>query len=216
MRFFKTFNLIALVLLINACANTQPQHNPTPVESLPLSILALPPLNNSNDVRAPYSYLSTVSQPLAEAGYYVFPVAMVAEYMRANGLPTPYEMHQVPLDKLRDIFGAEAVLYITIEEYGQQYSVLNSATVVKAKAHLVLTDTGERIWEGIANIRRSSDSGNSLAESLLNAVVTQVIKANGDPAHKLSREANWQMLRGYRGLEKGQRYPTCDTPECAH
>lgn len=43
-------------------------------QAAPRSILVLPPMNSSVDVNAPYSYLSTISTPLAEKGYYVFPV----------------------------------------------------------------------------------------------------------------------------------------------
>jgi hypothetical protein len=38
----------------------------------PQSILVLPPLNETTDVGATYGYLSTVTQPIAEMGYYVY------------------------------------------------------------------------------------------------------------------------------------------------
>ncbi|MGI9451142.1 MAG: GNA1162 family protein, partial [Geminicoccaceae bacterium] len=36
--------------------------------NLPASILVLPPTNQSVEVNAPYSYLSTITAPVAEAG----------------------------------------------------------------------------------------------------------------------------------------------------
>ncbi len=87
-------------------------------EHQPRSILVIPPLNESVDESASYGYLSTVTQPLAEMGYYVFPVAVIDQFLKENGLPTPGEMHDIPLDKIDEIIGADAVLYITIKEYG--------------------------------------------------------------------------------------------------
>ena len=76
----------------------------------PRSILVLPPINETVAVEGTYSYLTTVSRPIAEQGYYVFPVAVIDQLMRENGLPDAAEMQKVPLDKLREITGADAVL----------------------------------------------------------------------------------------------------------
>ena len=46
-------------------------------EHRPRSILVLPPVNESREADAAWSYQSTVTRPLAERGYYVFPVAVV-------------------------------------------------------------------------------------------------------------------------------------------
>ena len=108
----------------------------------PRSILVLPPLNESTDVRGTYGYLSTVTVPLAEMGYYVYPVAVVDQFLKENGQPTAGEMHQIPPAKIRDIIGADAVLYVTLKQYGTKYQVLNSATIVTVTASLVDTATG--------------------------------------------------------------------------
>ena len=105
-------------LLLVACATPKTYDYTAFRQSNPHSIVELPPLNNSPDMHATYSVLSTVTQPLAEAGYYVFPVALVDQTFQENGLLNPGEMHQAPLDKIREIFGADAALYITVTNYG--------------------------------------------------------------------------------------------------
>src|SRR5512143_3001912 len=118
--------LLALDALLGGCTIEHPDVDYTAFrESKPRSILVLPPLNNSPDIRATYSFLSTVTKPLAEAGYYVFPVALVDQTFKENGLPNPGEMHQVPFEKLREIFGADATLYITVTQYGSSYQILH-------------------------------------------------------------------------------------------
>jgi curli biogenesis system outer membrane secretion channel CsgG len=59
---------------------------------------------------------------------------------------TPGEMHSVSLAKLRKVFGADAVLDVTIEEYGQKYQVLSSTTVVEARANLLNAKIGAILW----------------------------------------------------------------------
>ncbi|MEG0067545.1 MAG: DUF799 family lipoprotein, partial [Pseudomonas sp.] len=72
-------------------------------QARPKTILVLPPLNTSPDVKASYSLLSQVTFPLAEAGYYVLPITLVDETFRQNGLTTPDDIHQAPANKLQEI-----------------------------------------------------------------------------------------------------------------
>lgn len=90
----------------------------------------------------------------------MFPVAVVDQFLKDNGLPTPDEMHTASLAKIREILGADAVLYITIEEWGQKYQVLQSTTVVHARASLVDVATGTALWEGKAVLVEGSGGGN--------------------------------------------------------
>ena len=95
--------------LSTGCATTKAPYDYTQFkQSRPSSILVLPPLNGSPDINATYSMLSQVTLPLAESGYYVFPVSLVDETFHQNGLNNPAEMHEVKLQKLREIFGADA------------------------------------------------------------------------------------------------------------
>lgn len=94
--------LLGLTLVITGCANQQPGYDYTAFrESNPASIVVLPPVNKSPDIKASYSLYSQVSVPLGEAGYYVLPVALVDETFKQNGLMNPDEMHAAPPAKLR-------------------------------------------------------------------------------------------------------------------
>lgn len=173
----------------------------------PRSILVLPPLNRSTDTRGTYGYLSTVSKPLAEMGYYVYPVVVVDHLLKENGLPTAGEMHQIPLNKIRDIIGADAVLYITLKEYGSKYMIISSVTSVAVEAKLVDVKTGLTIWEGKSRAEQSSSSGNIIAD-LIVAAVDQAINSSTDHAHQLSGMANVLLLVPKdHGLLFGPYYP---------
>lgn len=198
-----------LALLGSACAPPAPRDYSPYRAHMPRSIVVLPPLNQTTDVNAPYVYLSTVTRPLAESGYYVFPVAAVDSFMKENGLPTSGEMNAVPLQKLREVFGADAVLYVTIESWGQKYMIVSSETVVKARATLVDTASGTTLWNGTAFAQRSSSSGQSdIFGMLIASVVDQMLASFTDPTHDLARAANGTMVSDQQsGMLLGPRHP---------
>ncbi len=199
----------AALLLTGGCAPTPPRDYSAYRAHMPRSVLVLPPLNHSVEVNAPYAYLSTITLPLAECGYYVFPVAVVDAVMKENGLPTPGEMHAVSLQKIHEVFGADAVLYTTIESYGQKYQIVSSTAVIKARVRLVDVLSGATLWEGTAQaVQGSGDSGGGLLGMLVTAAVSQGLGASLDQAHVLAREANSQMIFDKQnGLLLGPYHP---------
>lgn len=197
--------LIVLALCVVFSAKAAAQEGPS-VLGLPRSILVLPPVNNTTEPMAAYSYLATVSRPLVEAGYYVYPVAVIDNFFKENGLPTPDDMHSAPLTKIREIIGADAVLYITLERYGQEYLLVTSQTIVEATARLVDTKSGAELWSGRVRETRSSNSSSSLSGTLFNAIADQIIQSSSDAAHGLSRQANYRLILGRRGMPRGYLY----------
>ncbi len=208
-----------LVLGFSGCASIQQPHDYSNYRShMPRSVLVMPPTNDSIEVDASYVYLSTITRPLAEAGYYVFPVAVVDNFMKENGLPTPAEMNAVPLDKIGDIFGADAVFYIHIEDWGQKYIVLSSTTVIKARAKLVDVRTGVTLWKGTAQAAEGSgDGGGGLIGMVVAAAIDQIVDSTTDRVHKLSGMANNSMiLNTQNGLLLGPYNPEYATDARGH
>jgi hypothetical protein len=173
----------------------------------PRSILVLPPVNEGTDIRATYGYLSTVTRPIAELGYYVFPVALVDQLLKENGLPTPGEMVQAPLEKIREIIGADAVLYITLKQYGTRFQLLASTTVVVADARLVDTRTGTLLWGGSLAAEEGSGSTGNILSDVVGALLTQVINQSTDRARGVAERANAQLGIKDRGLLHGPYSP---------
>lgn len=176
---------------------------------MPTSILVLPPLNESPEPKAPYAFLSTITEPLAERGYYVFPVAVVDQMMKENGLPTAGEMHQVSHQKLFEVFGADTVLYLVIKSWGTEYQVLNSQTRVTVQARLVDLRTGTDIWGGAHTMARNSSSGsNNILGMMVGALVNQIATSMYDPSYGLAYDLNYQLFCNERaGLLAGRHHP---------
>ncbi len=211
-QFLKWVVCVVVLGVMTGCATNQKPYDYTAFrQSKPQSIVVLPPLNNSPDVRATYSYLSSVTYPLAEAGYYVFPVALVDQVFKENGLTQPADMHQAPAQKLIDIFGADAALYITVEKYGAVYTVINSAVVVAAKAQLVDLRTGQTIWAGQASASSEegqNNQGGGLLGALIAGIVKQALNSAGDKGRDIAVITNQRLLTPRpSGLLYGPRSP---------
>jgi hypothetical protein len=170
-------------------------------------------LNNTTDVSATNSVLSYTTRPLAEAGYYVMPVTLVAETFKENGLTQATDMHATAPAKLRDIFGADAALYIKISKFGTSYQVFNSESLVAAEADLVDLRTGKTLWHGAA--RASSEEGQNqqqggLAALLITAIVKQIVATSVDQSHQVAGVATARLLSAGQtnGLLFGPRSPS--------
>jgi len=194
-----------IILLISGCA-TKPYDYTAFKKSKPRSILVMPPKNNSIEVNAPYIYLSTITRPLAEKGYYVFPVSVIDHFLKNNGLPTPDEMNSIPLDKIDKYIGADAVLYITIEDWGQKFQILASVAKVHVNFRLVDVKSAEVLWESSVIAEESSgDSRNSFAGAIIGAIATQILATTvADHTPSLAKRANNMAINNQeRGMLDG-------------
>lgn len=203
--------LLLSAFLLGGCATQAKYDYSSFRESRPASILVLPPLNSSPDVNATYSMLSQVTVPLAESGYYVFPVSLADETFRQNGMTSPADIHQLPINKLREIFGADTALYINVRQYGTSYAVIMSETRVTAEGKLVDLRSGKTLWAGSATASSSegNNSGGGLIGMLITAAVTQIVETLSSRGHDIAGITSSRLLAAGRpnGLLYGPRSP---------
>jgi len=208
----------AALLLLQGCASPpKPYDYAAYKEAKPASILVLPPINSTPDVQATPSVLAQMTQPLAESGYYVMPVSLVDETFKSNGVHTADEAQQIPAAKLREIFGADAGLYVKVTRYGAVYKVLNSETAVTLDAKLVDLRSGQLLWEGSASASSAEQQNNSqggLIGLLVKAVVDQIVSSTTDRSHPMAGLASQRLLAAGRpnGLLFGPRSPSYGKP----
>ena len=161
------------------------------LQKKPRSILVLMPTNDSTEVAGSAAVLANSVAPLSEAGYYVFPVALVNDTFKQNGITEPGEIAAVPLNKLDKIFHADSVLYINIKDYGTSYVIVSSSTKVVLEAKLVDIKSGATLWQGEAEAAEDSGNGqNSLLGMLVSAVITQVANTISDRSYDLAVRAD--------------------------
>jgi hypothetical protein len=208
------FALTAVALLLTGCA-TSPKNTrdlSTYMTHMPKSILVMPPVNESPDIRASNSYWSSVTVPVAEAGYYVFPITVVDTMFKENGVYNGSDAQTIAPQKLQEIFGADAALYVKVKEYGSKYQVLQTVATVAVEAKLVDLKTGELLWEGEEKQILANDNSNAgLIGMLVGALVDQISNHLSDKAYVLSGTVSHLLyaprLSQQKGLLYGPRSP---------
>ena len=209
--YYRFAAILAGALALAGCQTVKPYDYTNFRAHPPRSILVLPPLNESTAVEGTYGYLTTVTRPVADRGYYVFPVAVVDQFMKENGLPTANEMQQAPLAKIAQITGADAVLFLDLKQYGAHYQILNSVVVVEVTAKLVDTRTGTLLWEGHGAAQQASSGTGNILGNLIAAAINQAINKHADRAHQVSRLANANLFFPEQtGLPYGPYSPKYD------
>ncbi|QDY41171.1 DUF799 domain-containing protein [Candidatus Pantoea soli] len=208
--------LLAALLLTGCAPHSKPFDYSAFRASKPASILVLPADNRAPDINAAHSFTSQVTQPLAEAGYYVFPVAVVEETFQQNGLTNGHEIQAVSTKRLHDIFNADSALYISIADYGSSYRVIDSVTTVTASARLVDLRSGKALWQGVATASDAENSNNNnsgLIGMLVAAAVNQIVSNVSDKAHTIAGVASARLLAQNEngGLLPGPRYKAAVT-----
>lgn len=212
MRYLKVLLSALLVALVAGCAKPTPYDYTAFRANRPASIVVLPPLNSSVEVGASYGVLARATLPLAEAGYYVLPVALVDESFKQNGLSVPGDMHNAPPAKLREIFGADAALYMEVINYGSTYAVLSSDVTVAVKAKLVDLRSGDILWIGqsSASTAENQNQGGSLLGMLIVAIVNQIVNTVDEDRSYVIAGITSQRLLGapnFNGILYGPRSP---------
>lgn len=185
--------MIPVVMLLAGCVTAPPAKDLSRFQAAaPRSVLVVPVVNRSVDIAASDYFLSTVTIPLAEKGYYVFPVHMVKRVLEDDGLSDADLVHSAPAEKLGSLFGADSILYVTIESWDAKYYVLNTTVTVQLAYLLKDGKSGETLWEHrqrMVYTPNNSGGGHPVAALIvmaINAAVTK-IAPNYMP---LARQAN--------------------------
>jgi len=164
----------------------------------PKTICVLPARNMTTDAEAPLFYMATIGQPLVYRGYYVMPTPLVADILAREGIDLDGESWTVDPHSMREHFGADALLYVTIEEWDTVYNVLSSSVNVTLDYTLVDTASGETIWTARGTRRvqggNATSSGNFLADLVVGAIDAAVTAATTDYV-PLASELNTEILQ---------------------
>jgi hypothetical protein len=171
---------IGAALMLTACVSAPKRYDYAQFRTeAPRSILVVPVINKSVDVNAPDYFLATIATPLAERGYYVFPVNMVRSVLSDDGLSDANLVHSGDPRRLGELFGADAVMYISIERWDAKYVVLSTTVTVELNYSIKSTHTGQELWSNHQRVvyqpQASGTSG--LAGLIANAITAALAKA---------------------------------------
>jgi hypothetical protein len=142
---------------------------------------------------------------------------LVDETFKQNGIQSAADAHALPTAKLREVFGADAGVYIKVPRYGTSYVVVDSETRVEVEARIVDLRSGETLWVGKAvatSAEQNQQNQGGLVGLLVAAIVKQIIGTSVDAAYNWAGIAQGRLLSAprYNGVLAGPRSPFYGQP----
>ena len=139
MRKFVYIILTTLVLSSCGVSNlTRSSLYPKMYEEKPVTLLVMPPINNTANVEAKDLLYTSISRPLAEAGYYVIPPSLAMDVLKQESAYDAEMFIDRPLRQFHDFFGADAVVFSIIDSWAKQGIGIN--TKIRYLIKSTLTD----------------------------------------------------------------------------
>jgi len=169
---------ISLLVLVTACAEVQTKSEAFPKmyseTEKPVSIVVVPAINKSTAADAAILVNSTLTVPFADNGYYVLPISIVSDIFEREGIVEGSQIKGMPLEIFKSSFGADSVLYITINKWDTNYIVIAANVVVGMSYVLVSTTDNEVLWSYDQEIivDTSGDSTGFIVADILKTAIT--------------------------------------------
>jgi hypothetical protein len=174
--------VIALSVMFGCAATTETKQQAFPemydATKRPVSILVMPAINESTAADATDYYAVTIAEPLTLAGYYVYPLEVVTEILRSEGIADTEMIRGLPPSAFKQGFGADAVLFVTITGWDKTYLVIAANVSVGLEFVMMSTTTEEVLWSysTVAVVDASGSSGNILVDVISTALSTALTK----------------------------------------
>ena len=182
-------------ILLMGCAELETKIEAFPAmydERQPLSIVVVPAINNTTAVDASEYFNVTITEPLSNFGYYTMPVEIVRDIFLKEGVVDSSMIKGLPASIFRKNFGADAVLFVTINQWDKNYAVLAANVSVELEYVMLSTDTNEIIWQ-YSTTRAVDTSGSSTGFILMDIINTAITTAITDYV-PIAKMANYQAF----------------------
>jgi hypothetical protein len=196
---------MTFLILLTGCVVVQKKDMSAFNTAAPRSILVVPVVNKSLDLDAPSYALATLPIPLAEKGYYVFPVHTTKVVLEREGFYESDRIHKEDAAHLASMFGADSVLFVTINRWDAQYAFIATTVTVEINYRLVSKDNVE-LWNEDKKLvySPSNSSGGHPLAVLLVAVINAAIARAAPNYIPLVQQAHAQVfLMGPNALPDG-------------
>lgn len=163
-------------------------------EEKPLTLLVMPPINNSSNAEAKDLLYTSISRPLVEAGYYVISPLLAMDILKAESAYDAENFFDAPLDIFRNFFGADAVVFSVIDKWTKKgMGIETKIRYVIKSAH-----TNEILFDRSCDLYLdlSVNSGGSygLVGALVDLAASAIVTAATDHI-VAARRANYYIMQ---------------------
>ena len=175
----RAISISLIVFILSGCAEMGTKQDAYPsmyTDRKPVSMLIVPAINESTAADAGDLLNVTVTQPFTNHGYYVMPMPIVADIFRREGILEGTQVKGLPTSIFKKNFGADSVLFMTIESWDKNYAILAGNVTVSIEYVLLSTETNEVLWsyDSTVVVDTSGSSGNIFVDLITTAVATGV------------------------------------------
>lgn len=162
-------------------------------EEKPVTLLVMPPINNSTNVEAKDLLYTSISRPLVEAGYYVISPLLAMDIFKAESGYDAEMFFDAPLNIFNNYFGADAVVFSVIDSWtknGMGIQTKIRYVIKSAYTNEILFDRSCDLYLDL-----SVESGyNGLLASLVELAASAINTAATDHI-VAARKANYFIVR---------------------
>jgi hypothetical protein len=162
-------------------------------EEKPVTLLVMPPINNSANVEAKELLYTSISRPLVEAGYYVISPLLAMDVLKAESAYDSEIFFDAPLTTFQNYFGADAVVFSVIDTWTKKGFGIQTKIRYVIKSAYTNEILFDRSCDLYLDLSVNSGSGGAigalanLTASIINTAATDHIIA--------ARKANYFILR---------------------
>jgi len=190
--------VLSVLLILTSCVSkiTKIEAFPQMYNEQPLSILILPPINQTTAAEAKEYYSTTIAEPLSLMGYYIFPIEVTTEMLKNVGLYDTELFINTQPQKFKEYFGADAIFYVKILKWNTSYFVLGGNVTVSLDCMLKSTKSGQVLWKynGTLVVDTSGSGGAyGLSGLIVKAIATAITTAATDYV-PIARRTNVMIL----------------------
>ena len=177
-----------LALTFVSCGSsniTRGSNYPKMYEEKPVSILIMPPINNTLHVEAKEYFYSSLAQPFCEKGYYVVSPFLAFDFLKEESAYDSELFLENNLSQFKTVFGVDAVLFTIITDWSK--SALMGNVSVGIEYVLKSTVTNDVLFrrQGNVSVNTSISGGGGgligfavdLAATAINTALTDKIIA---------------------------------------
>lgn len=170
--------IVACCFLLASCATyTRGGLYPKVYEEKPITLLVMPPINKTTNVDAKDLLYTSISRPLAEAGYYVVSPHLAMEIFKNESAYDAEMFIDQNVSAFGQVFGADAVVFSVIDIWKKRgFGIDTKITYIVKSTH-----TNEVIFQRTCdlylNLQQSTGVGGlagALTDLALSAVATAI------------------------------------------
>lgn len=198
--------IILLAVAVSSCGSmtqvTRESQYAAMYNDMPVTILVMPPINNTTNVEAKDLLYTSISRPLAEAGYYVISPLLAMDVLKAESAYDAELFIDKPLTLFRDFFGADAVVFSQIDDWTKRGFGIDT----KIRYIIKSATSGEILFDRSCDLYldlQQNSGGKSALSQLVDLAVSAIATAATDHI-VAARKANYYI---FRDIPRGKYNP---------